>query len=274
MREQWVMPALSVVEDFIAAAESTASMPDLNALAVDAVGALGFDFFGIVHHVRFGVPDQGHVHLYLYPEEWIAEIRDMGRPPDPVFRAAEQTACGFRWDRLNRIIRPTPRERRHLDQAARHGVGNGFTVPNHVPGEAPGSSNFGCRSDRELPERNLAAAQALGNFAFEAARRLNRAGHPSWIPPVALSERQRDCLLLAAQGKSDGVIAQLLGLKPRTVNEHMEAAKRRYGVATRAQLVVQALLRSEITFGEALGAPPVITGMAPGPAAPHSSTRS
>jgi LuxR family quorum-sensing system transcriptional regulator CciR len=246
------MPGLSLLEDYVAAADSASSIPALNRLTADAVHALGFDFFGIVHHVTFGRPAAGYVGLHHYPDEWVAALRDLGRPADPVMRAAERVAAGFRWDRMDSIIALTPRERRHMDSAARHGVGGGFTVPNHVPGEVPGSSSFGLRLGRELPERNLPAAQALGNFAFEAARRLIRAGGPRWIAPVALSERQRDCLLLAAQGKSDGVIAQLLGIRPRTVNEHIEAAKRRYGVATRTQLLVRALLRGEICFADVL----------------------
>jgi LuxR family quorum-sensing system transcriptional regulator CciR len=247
-----IMPGLSLLEDYVAAADSATSIPALNRLTTDAVRDLGFDYFGIVHHVPFGPPTAGHVSLHCYPEEWVAALRDLGRPPDPVLRAAERVAAGFRWDRMDSIIALTPRERRYMDLAARHGVGGGFTVPNHVPGEAPGSSSFGLRLGRALPERNLPAAQALGNFAFEAARRLTRAGGPRWIAPLALSERQRDCLLLAAQGKSDGVIAQLLGIRPRTVNEHIEAAKRRYGVATRTQLLVRALLRGEISFAETL----------------------
>jgi LuxR family quorum-sensing system transcriptional regulator CciR len=58
--------------------------------------------------------------------------------------------------------------------------------------------------------------------------------------------------LFAAKGKSDTVIAQLLDIRPRTVNQHIEAAKRRYSVATRAQLIVRALFRSEICFSEVL----------------------
>jgi LuxR family quorum-sensing system transcriptional regulator CciR len=248
--ERSIMPGLSLLEDYVAEADAATSIPALNRLTTDAVHALGFDFFGIVHHVAFGPPSAGHVSLHCYPEEWVAALRDLGRPPDPVLRAAERVAAGFRWDRMESIVSLTPRERRFMDLAARHGVGGGFTVPNHVPGEAPGSSSFGLRLGRALPERNLPAAQALGNFAFEAARRLTRAGGPRWIAPLALSERQRDCLLLAAQGKSDGVIAQLLGIRPRTVNEHIEAAKRRYGVATRTQLLVRALLRGEICFAD------------------------
>jgi LuxR family quorum-sensing system transcriptional regulator CciR len=247
-----VMPGLSLVEEFAAAAERAPAMPVLNALTAEAVRELGFDYFGIVHHLPYGKPLAGRVGLHCYPEEWVARVRDMGRPPDPVHRAAERTACGFRWDRMDAVITMTARERAHLDQAARHDIGGGFTVPNHVPGEAPGSASFGLRAGRPLPERNLAAVQALGNFAFEAARRLTRGGGPNWIAAVSLSERQRDCVLLVARGNSDVAIGRRLGLRPRTINEHVEAAKRRYGVSTRSQLVVQALLRGEIAFGDVL----------------------
>ena len=240
----------SLLQDYLAACELLASAAELNRLTLEAILALGFDYFAVVHHTRYGVPNPDYVGLHCYPEAWVGEIRDMGRPPDPVQRAAERVASGFRWEKMDAIIAVTPREKAHLARAARHDIGTGYTVANHVPGEAPGSSSFACRIGRDLPERHLPAAQALGSFAFEAARRLRRRGQSRWLEPVALSDRQRDCVLLAAQGKSDTTIAQLLGLKPRTINEHIEAAKRRYGVATRAQLVVQALLRGEIWFGE------------------------
>jgi LuxR family quorum-sensing system transcriptional regulator CciR len=65
---------------------------------------------------------------------------------------------------------------------------------------------------------------------------------------IPLTDRQRECIILSARGKSDSVIAQLLGLRPKTVNAYMESAKKRYGVATRNQLIVRALYASEITF--------------------------
>lgn len=249
------MAASSLLQDYLGASERVSSAAELNGLTREATLALGFDYFAVVHHTCYGVRDPGFVGLHCYPEAWVGEIRDMGRPPDPVQRAAERVASGFRWERVDAIIAVTPREKAHLARAAHHDIGTGYTVANHVPGEAPGSSSFACRIGRDLPERHLPAAQALGSFAFEAARGLRPGGQSRWLEPVALSGRQRDCVLLAAQGKSDTTIAQLLGLKPRTINEHIEAAKRRYGVATRAQLVVQALLRGEIWFGELVRPP-------------------
>ena len=119
--------------------------------------------------------------------------------------------------------------------------------------EAFGSCNFAVRECRPFPDASVSAAQALGAFAFEAARKLvkQRPGE-IYLRPAPLSDRQRECLLFVARGKSDSVIADLLAIRPKTVNEHIEAAKRRYSVATRSQLLVRALFRSEICFSEVI----------------------
>ncbi|MBV8687929.1 MAG: autoinducer binding domain-containing protein [Alphaproteobacteria bacterium] len=246
---------ISVVQDFVARAQNTATMTELRALVEGACSDLGFGHFAIVHHVRFGQPHKGNVRLTNYPLDWLALIREEGRPFDPVLRAAERMSSGFTWDRLDKILDLTPAEREHLARGAEFGIGQGFTVPNHIPGEALGSCNFVGVAGRPFPDESICAAQALGNFAFEAARRiLAQSAEPcdSYIEPAPLSERQRECLMFVGRGKSDSVIGQLLGIKPRTVNEHIEAAKRRYAVATRSQLLVRALFRSEICFTDVL----------------------
>ena len=63
---------------------------------------------------------------------------------------------------------------------------------------------------------------------------------------VETTERPADVLslnILSNRGRS---------IRPKTVNEHIEAAKRRYSVATRSQLLVRALFRSEICFSEVI----------------------
>lgn len=246
---------LQVVQEFVGESAKAASMAELRELIADASLELGFDYYAIVHHVRFGQPSPGYVRLTNYPVEWLAEVREQKKLADPVLRAAERAASGFKWERLDSILSLRPAERAHLGRAARYRMVRGFTVPNHVPGEIFGSCNFVVRPEREFPEASTSAAQALGNFAFEAARRLVRENDEpleSYVEPAPLSERQRECLLFVAKGKSDSVIAQLLDIKPRTVNEHIEAAKRRYAVASRSQLLVRALFRSEICFSEVL----------------------
>jgi LuxR family quorum-sensing system transcriptional regulator CciR len=244
---------LSLVQDFVAAAAKLTSMTELRSLLNAATRELGFDYYAIVHHVCFGRPAKDNVRLSNYPIEWLALMREEGRPADPVLKAAERTSSGFKWAELETLVTLSEAQREHLRLAARFGIIQGYTVPNHIPGESFASSNFAVRGDRSFPDASISAAQALGSFAFEAARRLikQRPGE-IYLQPAPLSERQRECLLFVARGKSDSVIAELLAIRPKTVNEHIEAAKRRYSVATRSQLLVRALFRSEICFSEVI----------------------
>ena len=244
-----------VVQEFVREASTVSSMADLRELIGHNSRALGFDFFAIVHHVRFGHPSTDKVRLSNYPVEWLARLRQNENFDEPVMRAAERASIGFRWSRLHELISLTERQRRYMKRAAVFGLSEGFTVPNHVPGESFGSCHFAVKRGTALPDESLPATQALGCFAFEAARRLletNQESSETYVEPAPLTQRQRDCVLFAARGKSDSVIAQLLEIRPKTVNEHIEAAKRRYSVATRTQLIVRALFRSEICFAEVL----------------------
>jgi LuxR family quorum-sensing system transcriptional regulator CciR len=242
-----------VVQEFVSAAADVDLMADLRELIGDASRELGFEYFAIVHHIRFGRPSSDKVRLSNYPLEWLALLRQNEHFDEPVLKAAERACNGFRWNQLPELIELTEAQEQYMDRAVHHGLAEGFTVPNHVPGEIFGSCHFAVSSRTALPQQSLPAAQALGCFAFEAARRLletRREPSDSYVIPAPLTERQRDCLLFAAKGKSDSVIAELLNIRPRTVNEHIEAAKRRYSVATRTQLIVRALFRSEICFSE------------------------
>ena len=246
---------LGVVQDFVTQAATIEDMVGLRELIEVSCEALGFDFFALVNHIRFGHPSAGHVRLSNYPLEWLAVVRERDQRLDPVLRAAERASSGFTWDRIEKMMRLTAEDRALLREAREFGIGDGFTVPNHIPGEVFGSSHFAVREGEPFPAGSVPAAQALGNFAFEAARRLlaeRTILSEEYVVPAPLSERQRECLLFVARGKSDSVIAQLLDIRPKTVNEHIEAAKRRYAVASRSQLLVRALFRSEICFCEVI----------------------
>jgi LuxR family quorum-sensing system transcriptional regulator CciR len=245
---------IAAVEEFIAAAPGVPSLDALDSLIADTASRLGFFYYAVGYHIIPVGEAPAAVGVTNYPAAWRTELR-RGLAHDPVARAAEQRTAAFAWDELPQIIDLTAQERIRLERAARHGLVSGFTVPVHVPGEALGSSSFAVKGDRELPRRQLVAVQALGTFAFEAMRALlsrEPGGRLASPAPDAepLTRRQRECLALVARGKSDSVIADILGIRPHTVTEHIEAARRRYAVATRSQLIVRALLAGDLTYSE------------------------
>jgi DNA-binding CsgD family transcriptional regulator len=56
-----------------------------------------------------------------------------------------------------------------------------------------------------------------------------------------LSKRQVECLFWAREGKSSTDIGAILGISPRTVDDHLAAACSKLGVRTRTQAVAEAI---------------------------------
>lgn len=58
---------------------------------------------------------------------------------------------------------------------------------------------------------------------------------------VRLTAREAECLGLVAEGRTGASVAELLGLAPNTVAQHLVAVRRKYGVRTTEQAVRQAI---------------------------------
>ena len=228
---------------------------DLQAALAEISGEMGFSYFALTHHLDMRHAPQPAIRLHNYPDGWedYFEDRKLGRS-DPVHRASQLTTVGFAWSQLSSMIQLTPRDREVLEAAHGRGIGDGFTIPAHVPGEVNGSCSFATAAGRRVPAANLALAQLAGAFAFEAARRLARMRDRELPEPPRLTDRQRDCLVWAARGKTDWEIAQILGISHETVIEHLRHARERYGVGKRAQLTVHALFDGTISFVDVLRA--------------------
>ena len=213
---------------------------------------LGFSYFALTHHVDMRQAPQPAIRLHNYPPDWVEYFDDQKLgPSDPVHRASHLTSVGFAWSQLPRLIQLTVRDREILDRAGWSGIGDGFTVPAHIPGESNGSCSFATRRGKPIPEEHLPVAQLVGAFAFEAARRLWRM-RATDAPRRSLSDRQRDCVIWASRGKSDWEISQILGISHETVIQHLKQARQRYGVSKRTMLTVSALFDGTISFIDVL----------------------
>lgn len=241
---------MHIMGQLIELVEGVASSDDLLLAMTDICATLGFQFFALTHHVDIMKASSAAVRLHNYPQRW-AEHYDGNALgiSDPVHRASHTTSAGFRWSDLAGMIPLTAADRRMLALGSDHGIGDGFTVPANVPGEAMGSCSFANRSDRALPEAMLPLAQLAGTFAFERARRLwsVRTIDEEEKAPM-LTDRQRDCILWAARGKSDWEISRILDVSEETVARHIKQGCERYGVNKRTLLAIRALFDGTLTF--------------------------
>ncbi len=93
--------------------------------------------------------------------------------------------------------------------------------------------------DLELEETDVSHLKVVATYAFSRACALQRA---QLREDYGLSDREFECMKWVAAGKTDWEIGQILTISPKTVNYHVENAKRKMLVPTRVQAVMAALL--------------------------------
>ena len=245
------------VQQFVHEANHISDIGSLRCLLDSTVRTFGFDYYALVHHASIFQGKDELIRLHDFPQAWAETIRDRGYfSDDPVHIACQKSAVPFTWTDVPQILELTERQKEMLAAARTAGLGGGFTVPIHLPGECTASCTFSTRIGRDVPAAAFPAANYVGTFAFEAARRvsLRLAAKKDPLsllaPQPKLTRRQLDCVVLAGRGKSDRDVGQILGISDQTVHQHMEDAKRKYDVATRMQLVVRALFDSQLAFAD------------------------
>jgi LuxR family quorum-sensing system transcriptional regulator CciR len=251
---------LAQVQRFVRSVREANSLADVSLILSEATRDFEFDYFALVQRVS-ARPAIGPVRLSDYPSDWIDLLAATSYyVHDPVLAACEKSVTPFSWDAIPDMISMSKHQVAYMANARSVGLDRGFTVPIHVPGSASGLCSFVTTKGRQLPADSLPAAQYLACFAFEAARRLigkqdgGDDGGGEKVIEIAprLTQRQLDCVVLAARGKSNWVAGQLLGVSPDTVHKYLESAKRRYGVSSRTELVVRALFDGQLSFNDVL----------------------
>ncbi|HRX40850.1 MAG TPA: LuxR family transcriptional regulator [Parvularculaceae bacterium] len=257
------MTRLNAVRTFVEEARTLSSPSELRGLLADITTEMGFDYFALMHHVDLSGYCEALTHmeegelvaLGTYPESWIERyIADNIVANDPVLLASQRTNVGFCWSEIPTLIPVTEAHREIRERTIKAGIDDGFTVPAHVPGETNGSCSFAMATGRDLPHDNLKMAQLVGEFAFQAARAMVFNAFPLAKRPTKgpLTQRQLECVLFVARGKSNWEIGKILGISEGTVKRHIEDARAHYEVGSRMQVVMRALFEGQIGLADVL----------------------
>lgn len=242
-----MMPPFDIAQGFIEICMQDRSVDVLGSAFTRAVQSLGFKHFACCSHVDPLHPPAGAVVLFDYPQEWVQLYSERHLDlVDPVFAYADHEARPFLWTDPAFLNSLSPEQEALLQDAGSIGLKQGYTIPIHAPYSLPASCTLipdGTRIDR----MSFWAVHIMASYFHDVAR-----GTLGQKKRLTLSPRERQCLELAAQGKSDWVIGRILGIGERTVHKHIESAKRRFGVSSRAQAVVQALFHYSISYGDIL----------------------
>lgn len=245
--------------EWLLGADSTA---EIAARLQGVVERLGFERFSYVHarpplgkKIRSFVPvgsrsgKQVHEFLATLPDGWVDHYlaHDYG-DQDPTFQAAMTHLLPFRWHEIGRRNDLTSGQRRVLDEAQDHGVTHGATVPIHGPDSGLSALNVvGGGSERQFDEayrqgyRDLIWVAVNTHEAF-----LRLAEDVAEGARVRPTDRERDCLLWTARGKTAWEVGQILSISEETVLFHLKNVTRKLGVFSKHHAVVKAIVQGDI----------------------------
>ncbi|GBF59107.1 HTH-type quorum sensing-dependent transcriptional regulator RpaR [Candidatus Phycosocius bacilliformis] len=164
---------------------------------------------------------------------------------DPAAKKSVSTLSGFSWDECRFESRDDPRALHVLDVADDFGYKNGFVVPIHS-----GLGNFSVVTftgdHLELNPTTRGCLHLIAIYYHVALERLMLID--TAVSKPELTARQKEVLRWVSAGKTDWEIGQILSISEATVNRHVERAKERIGVRTRAQAIVECLVNGIVSL--------------------------
>lgn len=217
---------------------------------------LGFDSF---MYGATGTPKPDHEAVsFVYttlPKEWVRRYDERAYiEVDPRINLTWDSAFPLVWDQTN-IRGMDPGSDAFLDDAMRYGIASGISFMFHGPHNshvvvALNSTVPVCDAVRdEVVVRNLPLVLMFGNYFHEIfMRSVIEKGLAPRSAGVPLSQRERECLELAANGQTTDDIAHKLDIRHRTVQFHFDSIRTKLGAANRQEAIAMAMRNGVIRF--------------------------
>lgn len=181
--------------------------------------------------------------LIEWPAEWLERYLSKGYLfVDPTVRRLMSDSRPFLWSELDPGWQDDPAANQLMNEASDFGLKRGITVPLVTLDGMAGFSLSGEKVDIPPDRREMIAL--LGSYAVMHSLRpriLSRLGGP------VLSQRERDALQWAAEGKTEWEIGTILGVSEHTAEKFLRIARAKLGAANRTHAVAEAIRRGLIS---------------------------
>jgi len=226
-----------------------ATVEELHASTTGIVTQLGLEHFLYVVQVNVSLTRPYHFIFSGYPKEWRARYDEQEYAKiDPAIHHCSKSVIPFLWDRQRFSSRSAIKL---IGEAGEFGLATGASFSVH--GSRGDSAMLSLATSRKSKESKgdvvamMGNAQLLTCYLHEAIQRIVLSKGPVPLNAVNLTERERECLLWAAEGKTGGEVADILNISERTVVFHLHNAGRKLGVTNRQHAVSRAISMGLIT---------------------------
>jgi LuxR family transcriptional regulator, quorum-sensing system regulator BjaR1 len=225
--------------DLVAKIESAPNVATLNLWFAEVASEFGVESFGATILGRHGEPLKPRIVASHSDPAWARRYFERNYfSIDPTLSELRLRSTPFSWEEMEAKYRQRSSQALFSD-ARDAGFREGLDVPWHTADGLMGVVTL--RGDRlDLSPEAKPVLRLVATYYAEVARELSEIGDDS-PGEERLSVRQLECLVWAAEGKSDWEISQILNIAEGTVHRHFERIRERLNVATRIQAIVIAL---------------------------------
>ena len=171
------------------------------------------------------------------PAAWAHRHRSKGYMSiDPLVKIAHQRGTPCTWSEAMTAFKKDSIEHEIHQERLSYGSADGLLVPIQTKTGYSGLVSISAKD--KLTDQ---AIHALSLMSLAVHNLLSALLQSDSIEFHDFTSREIECLKWVAAGKSDTAIATILDLSSKTVNFHVEGAKRRINAATRAHAVASAI---------------------------------
>lgn len=219
------------------------TVEDLHAATVKIAKGMGFEYFLYGVRVNTSLVRPYQFIFSCYPKDWRAHYDKQGYENiDPTVHHCVKTVIPVIWNRRLYNTRPSFRL---MGEAKEFGIVSGASFPVHGGhGETAMMSMATSRKSRESRKdivANLGKSQLLACYLHEAVQRIVLSKEVLPLSKINLTDREKECLRWASEGKTSWEISNILRVSERTVIFHIQNASRKMGVSHRQHAVARAI---------------------------------
>ena len=240
------------IESFIEAANEAKSSNEVSELFGKALRNFGYDRFCyslITDHPSAGL-NAGHAIACNYPADWMDHYRaNHYEKKDPISRHGLGATRPYTWESVLRTGKVTAEQNKIMNEAKEARLLDGIAIPicghrGELAGIGIASSIGGVRPEKNLLSKIGVLASQFHLVHIELEKKARSAADEAG--EVQLTEREKEILLWAAEGKSDSVIADIIGVSHSTIRFHMNNIFKKLNANERTLATVKAIRKGLI----------------------------
>lgn len=238
--------------------ESTEEAFDLLCQAVSSLGWTRIAFLALTPEARqqmAGEADSSPLLASNYPDEYVSRyLNERYFEIDPVLQLARDSLTPIAFKDIEDSAQLSERQKELMAARRNAGLYRELCCPVHGAGGQVFAVCFARDGPEEWDRAYFSALQVLAmHFYYAFYRRIQASSKPAartglaestavaTIETPSLTQRERECLLWTARGKSASTISVILGLSENTINFYVKNAMKKLGTTNRVIAVVLAV---------------------------------